>query len=550
MQREKSVTDTGISRRSFLSTAALAGIGLAFVGDGVSVHAETVSSQPTATPLGPAVPPEVANNPDDWTVWNGNYAGTRAASNSSITADNVTTLTDAWEIPLTNSAGYGSITSPVLVVGDRIYYQDTSSNTFAVERATGKQIWESKYDQPNVGPNGIAIGYGLVFGGIHSTNESYALDAETGAEVWRTVLSQNPREGITGPPTVYNNVVYTSTTPSYSGGDRGIIFAQDASNGEVLWTWDTTSDNLWGEAAYNSGGGVWYPITVDDDGNLYFGTGNPAPFPGNNGESRPGANLYTNCMVSLDSTDGGLRWFYQDKPHDLNDHDFQNSPIIADVLLDGEPAKVAIGSGKTGNVAAVLADSGNLIWKVPVGPHSIYGDGAPLPATPVTVSPGTAGGVQVPIAYANNTVFVPVNDQPSTMQSDGDAFSGNSSYSDATGLVVALDATNGSQKWSVSLDSEPDGSVTVANDVLFVGTLSGMLLALSTETGDILWSREFDAGFNAPPSIAGDTIYLPVGGPKILPASAVDSASPAAGVGASAPGGTGGAAIHALKIGS
>jgi outer membrane protein assembly factor BamB len=538
-----------VSRRGLLIGGAVAGLGLALArAGGVSAQDAPFSSQPTATPLGDAVPPEVADNPNDWAVWNGNYAGTRAAANSSITAANLDSLSTAWSVPLDATAGYGAITSPVLVIGDRIYYQDTEANTFAIARDTGEQIWEKRYDSSNVGPNGIAVGYGMVFGGIGPTRESYALNADTGEEIWRTVLSQNPRESITGAPTVYDSIVYISTTPSYQGGDRGIIFAQDASNGEVLWTWDTTGDNLWGQAAHNSGGGVWYPITFDDDGHLYFGTGNPAPFPDNNAVSRPGDNLYSSSMVALDPSDGSTLWYYQDKPHDLNDHDFQNSPVIAMVERGDETIKVAIGSGKTGNVVAVLADSGSLLWKVPVGTHTEYGDGLDLPSTPVVVYPGTGGGVQVPIAYAENTVYVGVNEQPSTMQSNGDSFSGSTPYDQATGLVLALDAITGSEKWSVSLPSEPTGAVTVCNDVVFVGTLSGQLLALSTENGDQLWSQEFDAGFNAPPSIAGDTIYLPLGGPKILPAAS--DATPAPETDGAAPPSTAGttAQIIALKV--
>ena len=60
---------------------------------------------------------------------------------------------------------------------------------------------------------------------------------------------------------------------------RGILFALDARSGAVLWQWDTTVDNLWGSARRNAGGGIWYPLSVDDAGNLYFGTGNPAPWP-------------------------------------------------------------------------------------------------------------------------------------------------------------------------------------------------------------------------------------------------------------------------------
>ena len=507
-------------------------------------------AQPQATTLGPAVPPEVSDNPDDWVLWNGNYRADRSATNSTISADTVDQLTIAWSVPIEGASGFGGITSPVLVVGDRIYYQDNSTNTFAVNRETGEQVWRTDYNSTQAGPNGVAIGYGMVFGGIGVTTEVFALNAETGDEVWKRKLSQNPREGITGPPTVYDSVVYISTTPTYAGGDRGVLYAMDASKGDVLWTWDTNVDNLWGQAAVNSGGGLWYPIAVDDDGNIYFGVGNPAPFPAGNGETRPGGNLYNSSMVSLNPAQGSLRWYYADAPHDLADHDFQNTPVLATIDYDGIPATLAIGSGKTGNVAAVLADSGNLLWKVPVGTHNPYGDGRLLPeGDPVAVLPGAAGGVQVPIAYANETVFVPVNEQSADMNAA--SFSGLTPYDQATGLLVALDVRTGSQRWSVALPSLPTGSVTIANDLVFVGMLSGVMRAYSTESGEQLWEQEFDAGFNAPPSIAGDTLFVAVGGPKILPRA--ETGTPVAGAdnpGAPATGNQYTPAIHALRLSS
>ena len=74
---------------------------------------------------------------------------------------------------------------------------------------------------------------------------------------------------------------------------------------------------------------------------MYFGVGNPAPFPGTTeypwGSSRPGPNLYTNSLVKLDAKTGKLQWYYQVTPHDIYDWDFQNPPILAKV--NGQAAR-------------------------------------------------------------------------------------------------------------------------------------------------------------------------------------------------------------------
>ena len=113
---------------------------------------------------------------------------------------------------------------------------------------------------------------------------------------WRTNIKGPRNEGITTPPLVYDNLVIISTIPGssegfYVGGQRGVIFALGVTDGEVLWYFDTTTDNLWGNPTVNSGGGFWHPPSVDEDGKLYVPIANPAPYPGAKGypygSSRP-----------------------------------------------------------------------------------------------------------------------------------------------------------------------------------------------------------------------------------------------------------------------
>src|SRR4029077_2614963 len=112
----------------------------------------------------------------------------------------------------------------------------------------------------------------------------------------------------------------------YTPGDRGVIYALDATTGAVKWTFDTVEGALWGHPEVNSGGGAWYPPAVDlERGLVYVGVANPAPFPGTaehpNGTSRPGDNLYTDSIVALDLTTGAVEWFQQVTPHDIFDRD-------------------------------------------------------------------------------------------------------------------------------------------------------------------------------------------------------------------------------------
>ncbi|MBW3633014.1 MAG: PQQ-binding-like beta-propeller repeat protein [Chloroflexi bacterium] len=504
----------------FLAVTTIAGPGLA---------QKTTDLNPgpaTPNPIGPAVPGEIEQFAADWPAPQGNLAGTRAAADSPISTDTVDQLAVAWTWPIEATGNYGGMTAPPIVVDDTIYVQDMDSNVYALDRATGDVKWSHEYNITTIGPNGVAIGYGMVYGGLGDSAEAFALDAETGEEVWRIDLNNNPGMGIDMAPTVYDNKVFISTVPGisdqfYEGGQTGILYALDAQSGAILWPFDTTTDNLWGMPAVNSGGGVWYPPSVDDDGNVYFGTGNPAPWPGvvafgtpfPNGSSRPGPNDYTNSVVSLDSSTGALHWHHNAKPHDLFDLDFQNTPVLVTLPIDGTDTKVAFGSGKTGTVIAYNADTGDILWETAVGTHE-NDDVQEIPeGETIRVYPGALGGVETPIAYADGTIFVPIvnrwNEYTALEQGDEQPLT------EATGEFVALNAADGSVKWQVELPQMALGAATVANDVVFTADLTGKVYAFDTETGDEVWSYQANAGINAPPANAGDLLLVPAAGPLL-----------------------------------
>ncbi|HEU0116155.1 MAG TPA: PQQ-binding-like beta-propeller repeat protein [Thermomicrobiales bacterium] len=509
-----------MSRRVALAAigvGALGALGRAGGRDASAPAAAQGQTMATPNPLGPATPPELVQFAADWPTAQGEVAAHRAAAKSAISATTIDRLEVAWRLRLTAEGGYGTMTATPIVAGETVYVQDMASNVFALERATGAMRWRRDYQSPTAGGNGVAIGYGLAFAVIGMTAEVVALHAVTGADVWRVKLSANRNEFVMMQPLVYDNVVYVSTAPAaYVGGTRGILFALDANTGGVLWQWDTTVDNLWGNARVNAGGGLWQPPSIDDRGNLYFGVGNPAPWPEIGvppaQSPRPGPNLYSSSMVSLDPTSGSLRWFIQARPHDDLDHDFQNTPALATVAVDGAPRLLAIGSGKTGTIVAADADSGAIVWQASVGAHNVYGDGAALPtpsATPVSILPGFFGGVLTPIAYGRDTIFAPVIDLPFTYTSTTADFD----LAKATGAMVALNAASGAVRWSAPVGTFFAAGATLANDVVFGAGLDGVVRGFDASSGQEIWRHQTNAGINAPPAIAGDMLFVPAGGP-------------------------------------
>ncbi|MEA2530412.1 MAG: hypothetical protein QOG89_2056 [Thermomicrobiales bacterium] len=479
----------------------------------------------TPTPLGPSIPPEAVRYASDWPMAQHDLAATRATLDSPIDATNVAALEVAWTFKIEASGGYGGMTATPIVAGGTVYLQDMRSNVFALDRETGKVRWQRSYDIPSIGPNGLALGYGMVFGATGDTAEVFALDAATGAERWRVRLSNHPFEGIDMAPAVYDSTVYVSTVGGNTrgfnrGGTRGVLFALDAASGATLWTFDTTTDNLWGNPRLNSGGGLWYPPSFDEFGNLYFGVANAAPWAGTpefpNGSSRPGANDYASSIVSLDPATGAVRWAHNADPHGLFDHDFQNTPVLVTLGIDGVPTALAIGSGKTGTLLAISTKAGDIVWQTAVGLHR-NDDLAELPpGEEIEVAPGAWGGVISPIASADGLIFVPVVDFPTRYTSTGYDQASMFDFTKARGELLAIDAATGRIGWTTSLPTSPFAGATVVNNVVFSAGLDGVFRAFDAATGRELWHHQTSAGINAPPAVAGGMVFVPAAGPRIF----------------------------------
>lgn len=449
---------------------------------------------------------------------NGDPANTRQVGGP-IKASTVNELEVAWTLPINAESAFGSYASPPIVSKGVVYSQDLASNVQAIEAESGDVLWSKKYELPDHGPNGVVVQEGLVLGA--TPNSAFALDQETGKQVWSVQLIRNEQEGIDMAPGYHDGIVYVSTVPVnvgefYGAGGVGILWALDAKTGKKLWHFDTVPKDLWGKPEVNSGGGLWYPPAFDEKGSMYFGVGNPAPFPGTEsekwGSSRPGPNLYSDALVKLDAKTGKLEWYYQVTPHALYDWDFQNPPI----LVDAGGKELAVGAGKSGFVVALDAKTGKPVWKVAVGKHNGHDDDGLLAMRgetsklklPMLVYPGSLGGVISPMATDGKSVFVPVVNGPLEIVTQTER----QEPGPLNGELVALDLKDGSLKWKHEFPTAPPfGFTTVANDLVFATTYDGNVQAFETGSGRLAWQQTLPAGTNAGVTVAGDTLIAPAG---------------------------------------
>ena len=252
---------------------------------------------------------------------------------------------------------------------------------------------------------GPAIGDGLVFIGESTSDTVYALNAQTGAEVWGTTVANNKDGSSISVAPVYSNGEVILAT---SGGDRGascIAFALDAKTGAPKWHfsfiptkkgmpgYDTWTHPL----PYNGGAAVWGTPAVDPVHHIaYFGTGNPIPYTAV--VRGPGEELYSTSEVALNTDTGKLVWAFQEPHHDQWDADQSQSSILFNENVGGAVRYAIVFANKDGLWYVLDRLTGKPIIPVteaaaePSSESSSYAT-QPIPATDPLVAqcpPGTA----------------------------------------------------------------------------------------------------------------------------------------------------------------
>ncbi len=118
--------------------------------------------------------------------------------------------------------------------------------------------------------------------------------------------------------------------------------------GKRVWRfWATPGEGepgneTWSGDSWKYGGATtWLTGSYDPALNLvYWGTGNPGP--DYDGSVRAGDNLYSDAVVALDADTGKLKWHFQFTPHDVNDMDSNQVPMLLDADWKGKPRKLML----------------------------------------------------------------------------------------------------------------------------------------------------------------------------------------------------------------
>ncbi|MET0281111.1 MAG: PQQ-binding-like beta-propeller repeat protein, partial [Steroidobacteraceae bacterium] len=261
--------------------------------------------------------------------WNGHGNGPAATRFQDGKAGGITAA-DLPRLKLKWAFGYAAVgaarTQPT-VAGGKLFVASENGEVHALDPASGCTFWTFKAQAgvrtaPSVAgyrkPGG-GRGYAVYVGDTRAN--MYAIDADTGRQVWTQQVEKHASAGITGAPIVHDGRVFVGTQGlgeegrGATGGYecctfRGSLSALDASTGKLLWQSFTVGEprpreknkdgvQMWGPA----GGSIWSAPSIDARrGLVYAATGN--------GYADPPQPL-TDAVVAFDQKTGAVRWHQQ-----------------------------------------------------------------------------------------------------------------------------------------------------------------------------------------------------------------------------------------------
>jgi len=319
----------------------------------------------------------------DWPNYGKDLHNTRFQDVDQINTRNAKNLRPAWVFHTGVLDPLAELQVSPIIVDGRMFVTDGHDDVFALNAATGKLIWAFKPlatgDMPPIeqaivccGRNnkGVAVADGKVIYG-RLDNVVVALNAETGAVVWKQRLPDDPNQNQSGfainnAPQVADGIVVISL----SGGEfevRGKVFGLDLDTGKVKWVFQTTDPKSFGapksDQFKRGGAAVWNPVSIDRElGLVFMPTGNAAP--DILGEDRPGDNLFATSILALDLKTGKHKWHFQEVHHDIWDYDSAQPAVLFPLTRNGKSFDAVGHCSKNGQYYILDRRNGQPIFPV------------------------------------------------------------------------------------------------------------------------------------------------------------------------------------------
>lgn len=356
----------------------------------------------------------------EWRHYGADKGSTKYSALSQIDAGNVADLEIAWRWSSAATEGEiqkargGDFKTTPLMVGGRLYFTTGLQLGYALDAATGEQLWAFDPEVYEVGRPANAgwqhRGFEYWRSGdterlFYATGgrELISLDPTTGepdgrfGAQGRVHTSQGlGREiaqrayGHSAPPIVCAGTIVlgsiVSDGPTRRKMPPGHVRGYDPVTGEQKWIFhtipqegeygvDTWEDDSWKVSGNTN---VWTMMSCDDElGLVYLPTSTPT----NDwyGGHRKGDNLFAESIVALDARTGERRWHFQAVHHGLWDYDFPCAPNLVDITVDGRDIKALAQVSKQGFTYVLDRRTGEPVWPIeerPVPQSTVPGERA------------------------------------------------------------------------------------------------------------------------------------------------------------------------------
>jgi len=445
----------------------------------------TLTPSPTPTPVGSAS--------GYWTTYMANNG-----RNGFNAAENIITPATAPQLKLkwTHQAGDAVVSQPVVANGliywaswDGYEYATTLDNKTVWATFLGKTVADPICIPPRLGVTSTATIASVNINGTMTSVDFlgggdgyfYALNALTGAIIWKTFLGSPPGYYLWSSPAFYQGHIYMGES---SLGDcplvPGRVVQMDAATGVIQHAFDTVPPGC-------IGGGVWSSPTIDEAaGTIYVSTGTKGPC---HTPQLAALDIHSLALLELRASDLSLLHSWQlPKSERVHDGDFGSTPTLFTTSTGVPMVGLTNKNGKyyafkrddlsapmwravlsTGHgVVSSSAWDGHRLY---VGGRTIFLNGVLCPESVVALDPDTGNIIwrhcMKTRALIGAIIAVP-----------GLVVFGQAGY------VMVLDAVSGQTLFSYGQDTVEDyslfrGWASISQGVLYIGGTDGKLYAFA-----------------------------------------------------------------------
>ncbi len=424
--------------------------------------------------------PAAAASYQDWPMFLQNTSRTNATVDPNLSVAKASILKEKWAF-----ATGGPVASSVSIVGTTAYFGSWDGFEYAVNTATGAEIWKSPSlgitTDPGCAPStiGITSSPTIVNGVLYVGGggpEWYALNASTGAIEWDVFTGDNSQAGAHynwSSPLIYNGYAYIGIASNCDNPlVQGQLMQVNLTTHQVVNTHNFVPNG-------QVGGGVWTSPTLDT-------STNPATIFCTTGTLNDYTQTQSQAIVALNANTLAYEGSWQ-LPFEaaVSDSDWGTTPTLTtdsqgDPLISAANKNGIVYTWKRSDLELGKADPNPPLWQ-----HQIAIGGA----GPTAGDGSIASGI-----FANGTLYYAGGHNEINGHGSG-------------GSIGAYDPGTGATEWIRQTEQPIVGAPAYVNGMIGYGEGSTFEV-VNAANGQLLYSYQLPAAVYGATSVARSQFYI------------------------------------------